>query len=71
MARSLIEERMISEPNVLKVYVYDRLRRGTWEEIKNKVESAMNSIQYRRMMLAGAYRPSRRRPGQEESVRPD
>jgi len=44
MARSLIEERMISEPNVLKVYVYDRLRRGTWEEIKNKVESAMNSI---------------------------
>jgi len=35
----------IGEPNVLKVYVYDRLRRGTWEEIKNKVESAMNSIQ--------------------------
>src|SRR4051794_29571742 len=34
----------IGEPNVLQVYVYDRLRKETWQEMKDKVEAAMNGF---------------------------
>ena len=34
----------IGKPNLLQVYVYDKLRKGTWEEIKKKLEAAMQSI---------------------------
>jgi hypothetical protein len=30
------------KPNVLEVYVYDRLRKGTWQD---KVEAAMTASQ--------------------------
>lgn len=34
----------IGEPNVLKIYVYDRLRKGTWPGIKEKIEAALQGI---------------------------
>lgn len=35
----------IGKPNVLEVLVYDRLRKRTWQDIKEKVEAAMASAQ--------------------------
>lgn len=34
----------IGKPTVLEVYIYDRLRKGTWPEIKDKVEAAMQRM---------------------------
>jgi hypothetical protein len=35
----------IGKPTVLEVYIYDRLRKGTWQEMKDKVEAEMNRVQ--------------------------
>lgn len=35
----------IRKPNVLDVYVFDRLRKGAWPDIKDKIEAAMQRIQ--------------------------
>ena len=32
----------IHKAKVLEVYFYDRLRKGTWQEMKDKVEAAIN-----------------------------
>jgi len=33
---------VIGEPTVLEIYIHDRLRKGTWPEIKDKIEVEMN-----------------------------